>query len=121
MPCTAARPKPRPIELRRVEGVEDFGLCLLGHSAAGVGDLQVAVIARGQIEFALHGSGFSDAHLPRADGDLSGLALERFPGIRNQVQDDLPDLRRVRLYRGQILTQVDIQNGRLVSAAVVIR
>ena len=62
-------------ELSRVEGVEDFGLCLLGHSAARVGYFQVAVIARGQIQLALHGRRFSDAHLSRADRDLSGLAL----------------------------------------------
>ena len=106
-----------PHELGRVERVEGPGLCLRGHAAARVGHFQVAVFARRQIEFALRGGRLPDVHLPGADRDLARVALERFRRVRDQVQDDLPDLRRVRLDRGQVLTQVDVYSGRSCSAA----
>ena len=91
-------------ELRRVEGVEELRFRLVAHAGAGVRHVEEGVGAFRKVvrELEVGEEGAVRARRARREGDRPALAAERLRRVRDQVEDDLSELRDVGLDRRRV-------------------
>ena len=106
-------PEPAATGLRGEEGIKDSGERLRAHAAASVGDLQADLRARFQA--AVHDEGGAERVIehdnPRPDHDLSLAGRQCIRRVRQQVHHDLPQSRRVPVYRGEGGVEIERDPG----------